>query len=129
EQLKAEKDGLMVGAEISDFAAVGWEEIPKTDIDRLKWWGIFLRKQSEGEPGYFMMRIRIPNGIATAAQLRAIAQISSSRGRGVIDITTRQQVQLRWLRIEDVPGILGELKEAGLVTLQTGMDNIRNVAG
>src|SRR5207244_1167864 len=50
-------------------------------------------------------------------------------GRGIADITTRQQIQLRWRRINDVPQILDELREVGLVTLQTGMDNIRNVVG
>src|SRR5437870_6959221 len=61
------------------------------------------------------------------AQLRAIAAVTNRRGRGIADITTRQQIQLRWIRFEDFPAILGELREVGLVTLQTGMDNIRNI--
>ncbi len=129
EQMKAERDGLDVGADIQMFSDGGWESIPKADVDRLKWWGIFLRKQSEGEPGYFMMRIRIPNGIATARQVRCIAGIVREFGRDIADITTRQQIQLRWVRIENVPAILQRLQEVGLVTLQTGMDNIRNVVG
>jgi len=76
-----------------------------------------------------MIRIRIPNGIATAAQVREIATISAERGRGIADITTRQQIQIRWIRIEDVPEILERLRRAGLTTLQTGMDNVRNVVG
>src|SRR2546428_7047373 len=76
-----------------------------------------------------MMRIRIPNGISSAAQLRTIGRIANRVGRGIADITTRQQIQLRWIRINDVPQILDELREVGLVTLQTGMDNIRNVVG
>src|SRR5438132_607720 len=76
-----------------------------------------------------MMRIRIPNGISSAAQLRTIGRIANRVGRGIADITTRQQIQLRWIRINDVPPILEELREVGLVTLQTGMDNIRNVVG
>jgi ferredoxin-nitrite reductase len=129
EQYKAEKDGLDVGPDIATFAHYGWEAIGKSDIERLKWWGVFLRRQSEGEPGYFMMRIRIPNGIATSEQLRCIAGISDDLGRGIIDITTRQQLQTRWIRINDVPEIMQRLWHAGLVTLQTGMDNIRNVVG
>ena len=92
----------------------------------MKWWGIFFRKHT---PGHFMMRIRIPNGITSAAQLRTIGRIANRVGRGIADITTRQQIQLRWIRINDVPPILEELREVGLVTLQTGMDNIRNVVG
>lgn len=129
ETMKAERGGLDIGRDIPKFADGGWESIPKQDVDRLKWWGVFLRKQSEGESGYFMMRIRIPNGIATSAQLAAIARITNEQGRGIADITTRQQMQLRWIRIEDVPAVLDELRAVGLVTLQTGMDNIRNVVG
>ena len=127
EQIKAEKDGLDVGDDIERYARAGWEAIPEDDRDtRLKWHGIFYRKQT---PGYFMIRIRIPNGIANAEQLRAIGTISNRYGRGTLDITTRQQVQLRWLRIEDVPDVLDMLRNTGLLTLQTGLDNIRGVAG
>ena len=126
EELKAQKDGLDVGADIPRYAALGLEAIEEGDLDRLKWWGIFFRKQT---PGYFMMRLRIPNGVTTAAQLRAIGGIANRVGRGLVDITTRQQVQLRWIRIQDVPEILDRLLDVGLVTLQTGMDNIRNIIG
>ncbi|HEV2054768.1 MAG TPA: ferredoxin--nitrite reductase [Methylomirabilota bacterium] len=126
EELKGQKDGLDVGADIPRYARLGVEAIEEGDVDRLKWWGVFLRKQT---PGYFMMRLRIPNGVANAAQLRTIAAIANRVGRGLADITTRQQVQLRWIRIGDVPDILDQLLDVGLVTLQTGMDNIRNIIG
>ena len=126
EQIKAEKGGLEVGRDIPRYAELGVEAIEEGDLERLKWWGIFFRKHT---PGHFMMRIRIPNGITSAAQLRTIGRIANRVGRGIADITTRQQLQLRWIRINDVPPILEELREVGLVTLQTGMDNIRNVVG
>jgi ferredoxin-nitrite reductase len=126
EELKARKDGLDVGADIPRYARLGLESIEEGDLDRLKWWGVFIRKQT---PGYFMMRLRIPNGVATAGQLRAIGGLANRMGRGLVDITTRQQVQLRWIRIQDVPEILDRLLDVGLVTLQTGMDNIRNIIG
>src|SRR5256885_1152369 len=126
EQIKAEKDGLDVGADIPRYARLGVDAIEEGDLERLKWWGVFLRRHT---PGHFMMRIRIPNGISNAAQLRTIAAIANRSGRGIADITTRQQLQLRWIRFEDVPAILAELRAVGLVTLQTGMDNIRNVVG
>lgn len=126
EQLKAEKDGLDIVKEIPDFAQRGWEAISEADLERLKWSGLFFRKHS---PGFFMMRVRITNGIADVTQLRALADIATEFGRGRLDITTRQQVQLRWLRIEDIPTILGRLTKVGLTGLQTGMDNIRNVVG
>jgi ferredoxin-nitrite reductase len=102
------------------------QAIDEGDLERLKWWGTFFRKHT---PGHFMMRIRIPNGITDARQLRAIARIANQFGRGIMDITTRQQMQLRWITIEHVPEILARLREVGLVTLQTGMDNIRNIVG
>jgi len=126
EPIKAEKDGLDVGNDIPRYAQLGFESIEEGDLERLKWWGIFLRRHT---PGYFMMRIRIPNGITNASQLRAISWITDTFGKGIADITTRQQMQLRWIRINDIPEILDRLLEVGLVTLQTGMDNIRNVVG
>lgn len=126
EELKARKDGLDVGADIPRYAKLGLESIEEGDLDRLKWWGVFLRKQN---PGYFMMRLRIPNGVTSAGHLRAIGGIANRVGRGLVDITTRQQVQLRWIRIQDVPEILDRLLDVGLITLQTGMDNIRNIIG
>ncbi len=126
EQFKAEKDGLDVGADIERFAREGWETIPEGDVQRLKWHGVFLRDPT---PGYFMMRIRITNGISNAVQLRTIAEVSRRQGGAVLDVTTRQQIQLRWLTIQTVPGIREALEGVGLSTFQTGMDNIRNVVG
>src|SRR6266851_7930809 len=76
EELKARKDGLDVGADIPRYARLGLESIEEGDLDRLKWWGVFIRKQT---PGYFMMRLRIPNGVATAGQLRAIGGMDNIR--------------------------------------------------
>jgi ferredoxin-nitrite reductase len=126
EEIKATRDGLDVLPEIARYAREGWEAVTDDDKARLKWYGLFFRKHT---PGYFMLRIRIPNGIATAAQLRTIAGIAADFGRGELDVTTRQQVQVRWFRIEDVPEIFARLATAGLEHRQTGMDNVRNVLG
>ncbi|GJL49163.1 MAG: ferredoxin--nitrite reductase [Nitrospirales bacterium] len=124
EVLKLEKDGLDVREDIDRFAKTGWESIEDADIQRLKWMGLFLRSPT---PGHFMVRVRIPGGSATSAQLRTLAEVSSSFGNGVIDVTTRQQIQLRHLTIEDVPEVFKRLDEVGLWSLQTGMDNVRNI--
>jgi ferredoxin-nitrite reductase len=76
-----------------------------------------------------MMRVRVSNGITSAAQLRVLAGITSEFGVGFADITTRQQIQLRGFRIEHVEEIWRRLDSVGLVSLQTGQDNIRNVIG
>ena len=126
EALKAEKDGLDIVRDIPEFAQQGWEAISEADLERLKWSGLFFRKHTAG---YFMMRVRITNGMTDATQLRTLAGIAAEFGRGRLDITTRQQIQLRWLRIEDIPTVLSRLRDVDLTSLQTGMDNIRNIIG
>lgn len=126
EEYKKQKDGLDILPDVPRYAAEGWEAITDGDKERLKWAGVFFRKQT---PGNFMMRIRMPNGITSATQFRTLAKISEEFGKGFCDITTRQQIQLRWFKIENVPEIWRRLDMVGLVSLQTGMDNIRNVVG
>jgi ferredoxin-nitrite reductase len=75
------------------------------------------------------MRVRMPNGIVSSAQARLLGDITVESGRDVADVTTRQQIQLRWLTIERVPAVIARLEAAGLSTLQTGMDNIRGIVG
>jgi ferredoxin-nitrite reductase len=126
EALKAAKDGLDVGEDLVRFAREGWKTIADDDKERLKWVGVFQRRPT---PGHFMMRIRMPNGIVTAAQCRLLGEITRESGRNVADITTRQQLQLRWLTIEGVPEVIARIEAAGLTGLQTGMDNIRGIIG
>ncbi len=128
EKLKAEKDGLALKAELEDFAKIGWEAMDATDREhRLKWLGIFFRPVT---PGKFMMRLRLPNGIITSSQTRTMAEIVQRYGDdGSADITTRQNLQLRGILIEDLPDIFHRLKEVGLTSVQSGMDNVRNITG
>lgn len=126
EEYKSEKPGLEVMHDLPRYAEEGWEAITDGDKERLKWLGVFFRRQT---PGKFMMRVRIPNGISNSEQLRVIAELGQECGKGFVDITTRQQVQLRWFRIDQVRQIWDRLESVGLVSLQTGMDNIRNVVG
>lgn len=128
EKFKAEKDGLAVKDELEHFAAIGWEAMDETDRDhRLKWLGVFFRPVT---PGKFMMRMRIPNGIITSHQLRVLGEVVQRYGDdGNADITTRQNIQLRGIRIEDVPDIFSRFRAAGLTSVQSGMDNVRNITG
>ena len=126
EALKTAKDGLEVTDDLIRFAREGWRTIADDDKERLKWAGVFMRKPT---PGHFMMRVRMPNGVLTAAQARLLAEITKESAGDVLDVTTRQQVQLRWLTIDRVPDVIARLEAAGLSSLQTGMDNIRGVVG
>lgn len=127
EQYKAEKDGLEVKHQLDQFAQIGWEGIDDDDRNRLKWLGIFFRPVT---PGKFMLRLRLPNGTMNGEQMRSLAEIVQRYGEdGSADITTRQNLQLRGVRIEDIPSIFKRLEEMGLTSIQSGMDNVRNITG
>ncbi|HEY9903902.1 MAG TPA: ferredoxin--nitrite reductase [Candidatus Sericytochromatia bacterium] len=128
EKFKAEKDGLAVKEQLEHFAQVGWEEMDETDRDhRLKWVGVFFRPVT---PGKFMLRMRLPNGILTTTQMRVLAEVVQRYGEdGNADITTRQNLQLRGIRLEDIPDIFNRFKAVGLTSVQSGMDNVRNITG
>ena len=126
EALKQAKDGLDVLPDLYRYAVEGVDAIPADDFERLKWYGLFHRKAT---PGYFMLRMRIPNGVLTSEQITAVGEIANRCGGGVADITTRQNIQLRWITIEDAPWVLQRLAAAGLNSQQSGMDNVRNVVG
>ncbi|AFZ47494.1 assimilatory nitrite reductase (ferredoxin) precursor [Cyanobacterium stanieri PCC 7202] len=128
EKVKAAKHGLDVKKEIEHFAEIGWEALNDDDlIVRLKWLGIFFRPVT---PGKFMLRLRMPNGILNSQQLTTLAQIIQRYGDdGSADITTRQNIQLRGVLLEDIPTIFGQLQEVGLTSIQSGMDNVRNLTG
>src|SRR5947207_13867434 len=123
EEYKNEKDGLDVLQDVPRYAAEGWEAITEGDKERLKWTGVFFRRQT---PGHFMMRVRIPNGITTATQLRTLAEITGEVRKGLADITTRQRIQLRWFTINNGPETSQRVNGVRLRTLETGTDNSRN---
>ena len=140
EHIKARKDGLDVLADIYRYAELGFEAIEPDDLALFRWYGIYTQRAEQsaasGDPGpsedtdgYFMLRIKFPNGVVTADQLRAVGRLSERYGRGMGDITTRQNIQLHWLRIEDMPVILDELNAVGLSFTQACGDVWRNVVG
>ena len=128
EKAKAEKDGLAVKDELDHFAQIGWENVDKTDLElRLKWLGIFHRPVT---PGQFMLRLRTPNGQLDSHKMRQLAEIIQRYGDdGSADITTRQNMQLRGVRLEDMPDIFRRLQAADMTTMQSGFDNVRNITG
>ena len=104
---------------------------------RLKWLGLFHRGKIA--PGTYMWRFRIPNGVVTAPQLRALAGVlrpyDAGGDRGMwartacADITSRASLQLRGVRLETLPADWRRLAAAGLSSLQTGMDSVRTAVG
>ncbi len=128
EKYKAEKDGLAVKDELQKFAEMGWEAVDETDLtQRLKWLGIFFRPVT---PGKFMLRLRMPHGLISAQQMRVLAEVVQRYGDdGSADITTRQNLQLRGVHLEDIPDIFSRMHAVSMTSMQSGMDNVRNITG
>jgi len=77
-----------------------------------------------------MLRLRTPNGILNSQQLRTFAEIIERYGEdGKADITTRQNIQLRGVHLQDIPDIFRKLEAVGMTSIQSGMDNVRNLTG
>jgi nitrite reductase (NADH) large subunit len=127
ELMKKQKDGLEALPDIMRLAPTNnWQELSEDDKQRAKWHGLFFRKPT---PGNFMLRVRLSAGKCNSAQMRVLADLSDEYGKGFCDLTTRQQVQLRWFTLADLTDIWRRLEAVGLNTRQTGMDNVRGVCG
>lgn len=136
EKVKLQKPGDALFREVHEFAAAvrsgkyTWEELDMDDIEiRLKWVGLFHRKKRN--PGTFMVRMKIPNGLVTSEQMRFFAKSIEKYDPdiGVMDLTTRQNVQLRGVTIEDASDLITGTQALGCGTFMSGADNVRNVVG
>ncbi len=144
ERAKRDSDGLAVRQRIIDvYQHTGFSGIDPIDLrNRFRWYGLYTQRR-QGIPGgatatlepeeledeFFMMRIRIDGGALSSEQLRVVAHISTAYGRDVADITDRQNVQLHWIRVEDVPAIWAKLESVGLSTTEACGDTPRVMLG
>ena len=128
EQAKADQCGLDLAPKLTELAAEGWENLDEATLTiRLKWLGIFFRPVT---PGRFMVRLRLPNGVLNADQLGVLADAVDRCGdQGSADITTRQNLQLRGLLLDDMPELMAAMARVGLTSRQSGHDNPRNITG
>ncbi|NHI17859.1 nitrite/sulfite reductase [Microbacterium excoecariae] len=144
EQFKQDDSGLNVRARIENvYAKGGFASIDPTDLHgRFRWWGLYTQRKPgidggrtatlephELEDEYFMLRVRIDGGQLTTEQLRVIGTISTEFARGSADLTDRQNIQLHWIRVEDVPEIWRRLEAVGLGTTEACGDVPRVVLG
>ena len=140
ERLKREKYAWARFDEIKDMARQGRAAVtPEWAGTYLRSWGIYTQGDGVGVIGgkggegksteYFMVRIRIPNGLLTSAQTRAIADLADRHGRGIADITVRQNIQLHWVTVESLPELIESLWSSGLTTIGACGDVARNVTG
>lgn len=132
EVIKQDDPGLAVKQRIIEhYSHEGFDSIVPDDLaPRMKWCGIYTQRRqdlggemtnkldnSELQDKYFMMRVRFDGGRATPEQLRVVGGISRDFGRGTADFTDRQNIQIHWIEIENVPEIWERLDAVGLSTL------------
>ena len=107
------------------YSKTGYDSITEEDKDFvLKSFGVFDRPAT---PGRFMIRVRVAGGILSVKQALALADVAKRFGKNYIDITTRMQIELRYITIEELPEALALLESVGLTSYQTGVDNFRNI--
>jgi sulfite reductase (ferredoxin) len=144
ERTKKDDDPLNVRARIENiYAHRGFASIDPQDLrGRFRWFGLYTQRKPGIDGGrtavlephelddeYFMLRIRVDTGQLSLEQLRTIAEISQRYARDTADITDRQNIQLHWIRIEDVPAIWQQLEAVGLTTTEACGDCPRVVLG
>ena len=144
EEFKAEDNPLNVRDRIINvYAKEGFDSIPTDDLHgRFRWMGLYTQRRQdisgsrtaslgpdELSDKYFMLRVRIDGGAASTEQLRTIAQISIDFARDTADISDRQNIQLHWIRVEDMPEIWRRLESVGLITTEACGDCPRVVLG
>ncbi len=144
ERSKKDNNPLLVKQRILDiYSKNGFDSIDPADLrGRFRWYGLYTQRK-QGIPGgktatlepeeledsYFMMRVRIDGGALSSHQLRVVADISTEFGRDVADISDRQNIQLHWIRVEDVPEIWRRLEAVGLSTTEACGDCPRVMLG
>jgi sulfite reductase (ferredoxin) len=144
EENKRNDDGLNVRQRIIDiYSRYGFDSIDPADLrGRFRWYGLYTQRRpgidggktavlepEELDDRYFMLRIRIDGGQLTGDQLRVIADISRRYARGTADVTDRQNIQLHWVEIENVPAIWDALESVGLSTTEACGDTPRVILG
>lgn len=132
EEIKQADDALAVRQRVIDiYSKQGFASIPAEDLaPRFKWLGLYTQRNqnlggemtsklsnTELQDEYFMMRVRFDGGHADPAKLRAVGEISRDYARSTADFTDRQNIQLHWIQIEDVPAIWEKLRSVGVDTL------------
>jgi len=125
EKVKVLKTPKEAFAQLETYAQEGYDAIPAEDLSYfLKCFGIFDRPQT---PKQFMIRVRIPGGQLSHEQAVVLGELARDYGQDYIDITTRQQIEFRYLDIKNIPTMFKRMADVGISSYQTGVDNFRNI--
>jgi ferredoxin-nitrite reductase len=114
ERLKRDKFPLEIKNEIDELAQKNYLDISEEDMVRFQWYGLY---QDKPKVGYFMLRVKAPSGIMTAAQYRVLGELSVKYGRNYTELSTRQNVQLHWLQIAQFNEVFAEMDRVGMTSL------------
>jgi ferredoxin-nitrite reductase len=126
ERLKKEKHPLDVLEDLPELIAKGYEAVSEEDVVRLMWYGLYHDKP---KTGFFMLRVKVPSGILSPERLRTIGRLSVRFGRGFGELSTRQNIQLHWIRLDHLPEVLETLDRSGLNVRGGCGDTVRNITG
>ena len=126
ERMKREKFPFELVDELPELIERGYEDISEEDMVRFQWYGLYHDKPKIGT---FMMRVKVPSGILSPQQLRTIGELSRRFGRNDGELTTRQNIQLHWIKLAHLPDIFPTLSAAGLTSLGACGDCVRNITG
>ncbi len=126
ERIKHEKDPLDAREDVLRGASEGRDALSDDDLFRLKWHGLYEHNTKDG---HFMLRVKVVQGILSGDQAEVLAWIAEHHGRGMLDCTTRQCVQIHWITLAAMPEILRRLEAVGLTTTGACGDVTRNVVG
>ncbi|HKV42083.1 MAG TPA: nitrite/sulfite reductase [Blastocatellia bacterium] len=135
DELKNGGAGSEVLSYIDAFGRAGPGSFSPDSAQTLRAYGIYSQRPTEpafdetvfGEGHFFMVRIRIPGGRLTSTQLSAIADVADLYGRGLADITVRQNIQLHWVTPGSLSDVVSRLIAVGLYTTETCGDTVRNI--
>lgn len=123
EMWKYERNPLDLWDELLQSAAMN--EAPDAELKyRFKFYGLFHVAPAQDS---FMLRMRVPGGVMTAAQMRGVAKIAEIWGNSRIDLTTRANIQLREFEPKNIVNVLNSARRLGMSSLGSGADNIRNI--
>jgi sulfite reductase beta subunit-like hemoprotein len=126
ERMKRDKSPLGMLDEHPALIAQGYEQVDEEDIVRLKWWGLYHDKPKIGT---FMLRLKLPGGITSPEHLRTIGEISNVHGQGSGELTTRQNVQLHYIKLEALADVFERMHRVGLTSAGACGDTVRNITG
>ncbi|MFN7065126.1 MAG: phosphoadenylyl-sulfate reductase [Aquificaceae bacterium] len=123
ERLKVERHPLDILEDLPRIIRDGYEKTPEEDIVRLQWYGLYHDKP---RIGHFLLRIKLPAGKVSPKQLKEIGRLAE-QFNNYAELTTRQDIQLHYIRLDNLPEVFERLSKVGLFPVGACGDTVRNI--